>query len=93
MKKSFAWSMDARELMIGRYVIPKQAKIFRKRRWAEIAMQKAQEQTTDEVLIMRVWMCPGGWVVLNQHYEALGGQRGPRRKNWYALIPCASRRA
>ena len=29
MKKSFTWNMDARELMIGRYVIPKQAKILR----------------------------------------------------------------
>ena len=87
MKKSFTWSMDARELMIGRYVIPKQAKIYKKRQYAELAMQKVQAQAQEEVLIMRVWMCPGGWVVLNQHYEALGGQRGDRRKFWYALIP------
>lgn len=87
MKRLFTWKMDARELMTGRYVIPQAVRIFKKRQYAELAMQKAQEQTTDEVLIMRVWMCAGGWVVLNQHYEALGGQRGDRKKVWYALIP------
>ena len=89
MSKAFEWKFDARELMTGHHIIPKPARIFRKRQWAEAAMQKAKAQAGDEVLVMRVWTCPGGWVVMNQYYEVLGGQRGARRKSWHALIPRA----
>ena len=89
MSKVFEWKFDARELMTGNYIIPKPARIFSKRQWAENALQKVHEQDA-EPLIMRVWMCPGGWVVMNQYYELLGAQRGTKRKKgWYALIPRA----
>ena len=86
MSKPFEWKFDARELMTEKYMIPKGGKIFRYRQPAVIAMEKAQAQAVDEILIMRIWTCPGGWVVMNQHYEVLGGQRGARRKAWHALI-------
>jgi len=87
--KPFQWKIDAGDLMTGKFVIPKQVRIFRKRQWAEVAMQKAHTQPTEDGLLMRVWMCPGGWLVLNHHYEALGGERGNRKQVWYALIPQA----
>ncbi len=88
MAKPFEWKFDARELMSGKYIIPKGARIFLRRKWAEVALQKVMEQST-ELLIMRVWTCPGGWVVMNHHYEVIGGERGGRRKTWHALVPRA----
>ena len=80
MAKPFEWKFDARELMNGKYIVPKGARIFRRRQWAEVAMQKVREQYS-EPLIMRVWMCPGGWVVMNQHYEVVGGERAPGERH------------
>ena len=86
MSKVFEWKFDARELMNGTYLIPKRARIFRHRKWAEVTMAKVKEQSA-EPLILRVWTCPGGWVVMNHHYEVIGGERGRRVKSWHALIP------
>lgn len=85
MTKPYEWQMDARDLMAGRYLIPKGARIFRYRVYAERAM--SQVRANDPTLICRIWQCPGGWVVVNALYEALGLTRGTVRHVWYALIP------
>ena len=52
MSKVFEWKFDARELMNGTYLIPKRARIFRHRKWAEVT-RRIKEQSA-EPLILRV---------------------------------------
>ena len=44
MAKPFERNFDARELMTGKYMIPKGVKIFRYRQPSVVAMEKAQIQ-------------------------------------------------
>lgn len=85
--KRHEWKIDARALMDGSLAVPPEAKIWKQFGACENVRERLQAEHPD--VAMRAFNCPGGWVIVNEWYEVVGGQRGKRRKIWYALIPRA----
>lgn len=79
-KKPFQWSLDARDYADGSVPVHPRTKLFKQRGRAAIAM-RSKYQPEWPALEMKILGVPGGFVIINEHYET----KGTDSADWYAV--------